>query len=54
MSSVTVPLKKQIIFGLFALVIILVALEGIVRFYELNNPDCTFLHKDAFDETGYF
>jgi len=54
MSSVTVPLKKQIIFGFLALVIVLVALEGIVRFYELNNPDCTFLHKDAFDETGYF
>ena len=54
MSSVTVPLKKQIIFGLFALVIILAALEGSARTYEFFLQDCNLEKADTLKHLDYF
>ena len=52
--SVQVSYSKQFTLGIFFLIILFAALEGSSRTYELFNPDCTFLEKDAFEKVDYF
>ena len=52
--SVQVSYSKQFTLGIFFLIIIFAALEGSSRTYEIFNPDCTFLEKDAFEKVDYF
>jgi len=40
--------------GIFFLIILLAVLEISSRSYEIINPDCTFLEKDAFNKVDYF
>ena len=50
--SVQVSYSKQFTLGIFFLIILFAALEGSARTYEIFNPDCTFLEKDAFEKVG--
>ena len=52
--SVQVSYSKQFTLGIFFLIILFAALEGSARTYEIFNPDCTFLEKDAFEKVDYF
>ena len=52
--SVQVGYSKQLIFGLIALLIIFVAIEGTARTYEFVNPNCTFVNKDAYADLDFF
>ena len=52
--SVQVSYSKQFTLGIIILIILLASLEGFSRIYEVFNPDCTFLEKDAFEKIGYF
>jgi len=52
--SVQISYKKQTIFGIFLIIIILFAIEGLAHVYELFYPHCIFPKKDAFDKTSFF
>lgn len=52
--SVQVSYKNQFLLGIMLFLIVLLVLEGSARLYELFNPHCTFLDKDAFSNTNYF
>lgn len=52
--SVQVSYPKQFTLGIFLLLILFASVEGFSRVYEIFNPDCTFLEKDAFEKVDYF
>ena len=52
--SVQVGYSKQFIFGLILLLIIFSGIEGLSRTYEFLNPNCTFVGKDAYQNTDFF
>jgi lysophospholipase L1-like esterase len=52
--SVQVSYKKQFLLGFLLLITAIAIFEVTARTYELFNPHCTFLDKDAFSETDYF
>ncbi len=52
--SVQVSYSKQFILGIFFLIVLFAVLEGFSITYEIFNPDCTFLEKDAFGRVDYF
>ena len=51
--SVQVSYKNQFFLGLLIFLVLLLVVEGSARLYELINPHCTFLDKDAFSKTDY-
>jgi lysophospholipase L1-like esterase len=51
--SVQVSYKKQFIFGIFLICIIITGLEISFRTYEIINPICAFMDKDVFSNTDY-
>lgn len=52
--SIQVSYKKQIVVGIIMLIIVISVVEVLSRLYEIFNPDCTFLNKDAFKKIDYF
>ena len=53
--SVQVSYKKQVIFGIMLLLILVVVTEGIARAYEFYEPpNCVMLTSDSFKEVSPF
>ena len=49
-QTVHISLLKQFLIGFLLLLVILIAIEGIARFYESQELPCHFIGKDAFGE----
>jgi len=52
--SMQVSYKKQIILGIFLLVILIFVIEGVIRLYEYFEIPCRFAGKDSFSHIDYF
>jgi len=51
--SVQVSYKKQIIFGIFLLIILFAITEGVSRTFEIVNPPCHFNNNKVFQGTPF-
>ena len=51
--SVNVSYKKQSLFGILYLVIILIIIEGAIQVLEINdNENCLFVESDVYENVG--
>ena len=50
--SVQVSYKKQFILGLVLIIIFISVVEGVIRFYEINNLGCNLWGKNAFENVA--
>ena len=46
--SVQVSYKKQMVFGMLLLLIVIISFEGILRVYDNYNPNCKMTNSDVF------
>jgi hypothetical protein len=51
--SVQVSYNKQIIFGIFLIIILLAITEGVSRTFEIVNPPCHFNNNEVFQDTPF-
>jgi len=49
--SVQVSYKKQVLVGIFLLLLVLIIFEGILRIYDHYNPNCKMTSSDVFSDT---
>ena len=47
--SLQVSYKKQFLFGILMLLVILLSVEGVLRIVDYYNPNCNFMNSSAFD-----
>ena len=48
--SVQVSYKKQVVFFIILGIIFLIVVEGAIRIYDYNFPNCRFLNSEIFDD----
>jgi len=51
--SVVVSYRKQFLLGVLLLLLIIAAIEGIVRIYDYYNPNCMFINSDVFQDMNF-
>ena len=51
--SVQVSYKRQFVFGIIFLLIILFAIEGLLRIYDYYNYQCSFMESNIYKELDY-